>query len=84
MSYADTERELASDIRTRGHWEFVVRPVGYQVDRIETPDLLIPLVQKAHVERSGWSLTVSLINGREAAGSIVGGGVRYLWSVCSS
>jgi hypothetical protein len=58
MSYADTERQLATEIRTRGHWEFVVRPVGYQVNRIESSDLLIPIVQKAHVERSGWSLPV--------------------------
>jgi hypothetical protein len=58
MTYADTERQLANDIKTRGYWEFVVRPLGYEKRRVTSPDLLIPLVQKAHVERGGWSLPV--------------------------
>jgi hypothetical protein len=61
MTYTENERQLADDIRTRGYWDFLIRPVGYKRSRVESADLLIPLVQKAHVERSGWSLPV--VNG---------------------
>lgn len=56
MKTRDQDRELAGEIRSRGHWEFVVRSEGYQANRIENPAELIPLIHKIQVENGGWQL----------------------------
>lgn len=46
---------LIAEIRSRGHWEVVIRPTKYVADRVADFAELLPLVETNRVSARGWS-----------------------------
>src|SRR5690349_21135000 len=52
-AYSAREKALLDQIRTRGHWEMVYRPIPFTT-RLDSSIELLPLVQQCVVDLAGW------------------------------
>jgi hypothetical protein len=52
-TYAAAESELLTELRSRGHWEVVIRPRTFK-QRVEDSKQLLQIIEKSAVELGGW------------------------------
>jgi hypothetical protein len=45
---------LADEIRSRGHWQIIIRPEAFDAARISDVSALYPIVQQTSVQLRGW------------------------------